>query len=318
MKITAISRLTRLPNLLMVILTMYLMRFAIIKPILQIHDLDLQVGEFSFLLLVFSTILLTAAGYVINDYHDVRADRINHPDKVVIDNLVTRRSAMKIHVMLNTIGAITGIMVACIYRTPWLAAVFLLVPILLWGYSVYLKHLAVLGNVAVAVLSGMVPLLVVLFEYPLLVRHYPEFVTFFPGGFRNILFWVGMFSLFAFLTTLIRELIKDAEDVEGDREVGSHTLPVLKGMAVTRLTVIVLSLVTLAILFFFFFRYLNDWISLGYLLLFLFVPFLILIIKTLLAKEKREFHFLSQWIKWIMLLGLAYAPIACCLIKTHY
>lgn len=313
-----ISRLIRLPNLLMVTLTLFLMRLSVIEPILKAYELELQVSGTGFWLLVLSCVLITAAGYVINDYHDVRADRINHSQTVVIDTHISRRIAMIMHLAMNTLGALLGVFASIYYRIPWLIPVFVFVPFLLWGYSAFLKHMAVLGNLAVAVLSGLVPLMVVLFEYPLLNRYYPEFITLHPGGFRNILFWVGAFSFFAFMTTWIREIIKDLEDMKGDREIGSQTLPLLKGLAYTRVVTIAMSGITLGVLVFFFVRYLHDWISLVYGGVFLFLPFLILVWLILRAKEQKQFHFLSQWMKGIMLCGLAYAPIAHFLIKLYF
>ena len=73
------------------------MRYCIISPFLQINNFSLQLDNLRFFLLVLTTILIAAAGYVINDYFDVRTDRINKPDKVIIDSGIHRRSAIFLH-----------------------------------------------------------------------------------------------------------------------------------------------------------------------------------------------------------------------------
>ena len=311
-------RLIRFPNILMVVLTMYLMRWAVIKPLLESNGFQLRLGEGAFILLVLATVFITAAGYVINDYHDVRADRINKPDDVVVDYFITRRTAMGLHLVLNSVGAVMGIAASLFFNVPWLIPIFVFTPFFLWGYSVRLKHKAILGNLIVAVLTGMVPLMVVLFEYPLLSRYYKAFIDEFPHGFWILLFWVGTFAFFAFITTLIREILKDAEDLEGDRVVGSRTLPLLRGQVWTRRIVIALALATLGVLIYIFLSYLFDWISLVYFTLFLATPIILLIWKTHRARSKDDYHSLSRLTKVIMLFGLLYAPLAHFLIKLYF
>lgn len=317
MSFTAAFRIFRLPNLLMVAATMYLMRWSVIKPLLGKYGIELQISELAFLGLVLSTVLITAAGYVINDYHDVRADYINKPKKVVVDIHISRRFALFLHWLLNFIGVLAGIVFSIIYHVPWMILIFAGVPLLLWYYSVRLKHLLLAGNLAVSLLTATVPLLVILFEYPLLARNYRFDPVFFPHGLMSILIWVGAFAFFAFMTNLIREIIKDAQDVQGDREMESHTLPITIGLSKTKGVIIALTVLTMLVLGFFFISYLNDWISLTYYVFALFLPMAFLILKTLKSADARDFNFLSQWIKLIMLLGLLYAPVVNWLIRNY-
>jgi 4-hydroxybenzoate polyprenyltransferase len=316
MSITGAFRIFRLPNLLMVFATMYLMRWSVIKPLLGFYGINLQVSELAFLGLVLSTVLITAGGYVINDYHDVRADQINKPKKVVIARHLSRRAAMLLHMLLTFIGVAAGIVFSILYHVPWMIIIFTGAPLLLWYYSVRLKHLLLAGNFSVSLLTATVPMLVILFEYPLLARNYRFDPVFYPAGLYAILIWVGSFAFFAFMTNLIREIIKDAEDIEGDREMNSHTFPILFGLKNTRLVISGLAVITVLILGFFFLTYLKDWISWSYYILALFFPFAFLIYKTIFASESKDFHFLSQWIKLIMLLGLLYAPVVHWIIRN--
>jgi 4-hydroxybenzoate polyprenyltransferase len=211
---------------------------------------------------------------------------------------------------MNLIGVVLGSLFSLIYHVPWMILIFAGAPLLLWVYSIRLKHKLLVGNLAVSILTGTVPVLVILFEYPLLARNFSDFPEFFPAGINALLFWVGSFGFFAFMTNLIREIIKDAEDVSGDKESGSNTLPICYGYRATKIVIIALSVLTVLSLGFFFLRYLTDWISLIYFLVCLVLPFLILVWKTIKASSPKDYHFISQLSKIIMLLGLLYAPVA--------
>lgn len=317
MSVKGAIRIFRPSNLLMVAMTMYLMRWSIIKPLLGVYGLELRVSELAFLGLVLSTVLITAAGYVINDYHDVRADQINKPDKMVVGFDISRRAAMLLHWVLSFIGFCMGATFAILYHVPWMIIIFAGAPILLWSYSIRLKHLLLAGNLAVSALTATVPLLVILFEYPLLARNYHDNPQFYPNGLIAILIWVCVFAFFAFMINLIREIIKDAQDVEGDREAGSNTLPIAFGLGKTRMAILLLTVFTVLVLGFFFIKYLRDWISLTYFGVALFLPFIYLIIRTYKSTDNKDFQFLSMWVKVIMLLGLLYAPLVHWLIKNY-
>lgn len=308
--IRAISRLIRIPNLAMVFLTMYLMRWSIVRPILELLGFQPQMPEVNFFLLVLSTILITAAANVINDYHDVSIDRVNNPDKVVIDRFISRRSAIILHFVLNSIGILLGIFVSLYHHIYWLIPGFILVPALLWFYSTSFKHKVLLGNLLISLLTGMVPLLVVLFEYPLTLRANQDVLEQFPNMFRPVLYWIVLFSVFAFLTNFIREIIKDAEGLEGHLEVGSRTIAVVYGRKVSKIIATVISVISLAGLTVVFLVFLRDWMSLTYFAIFLAIPFLLLLFQIPKAEGANSFNRLSHLVKIIMLAGLLYAPLA--------
>lgn len=306
----SISRLVRLPNILMVILTMYLMRWSIVRPILDLLGFEPIMPEWSFALLVLSTVLITAAGNVINDFHDVKADRVNHPEKVVIDRFVSRRQAIVSHLVLNFVGSTLGVFISFYHWQPWLALIFLGVPFILWLYSLSFKHQPLIGNLVVSILTATVPMLVILFEYPLLKESHAEQLVYEPGLFHPILYWIAIFALFAFLVNLIRELVKDGQDVEGDAETGSRTLALIIGLKNLRMLVFGLSLVTLLILGVVFILFLPDWLSLGYFGLLLFIPFVYLMVLITQVKSPDDWKRVSLMAKLIMLFGLMYAPVA--------
>jgi len=307
----AIFKLIRIQNLLIVAVTQYLMRFAIIRPIITLKHFELQLSELDFLILVLSTICLTAAGYVINDYFDTKTDAFNRPERVIVDKHISRRSAMALHVVLNTIGVLGGFYVSYKIGHVKFGFIFILITGILWYYSTTYKRQFLLGNLLVALLTAMVPLMVVLYELPLLNEEYREILIAQNDNLKVIIYWILAFSFFAFITTLIREIIKDTEDYEGDSAFGRNTLPILLGVNYTKLIVLILILGTLASLIIVYIRGgLQSPISFWYLLIMQVLPFIYLIYRIIKANAKKDYHFASIFIKLIMLGGLLFSVVA--------
>ena len=323
-QLRSILLLVRFPNLLIIAATQYAMRYLIMEPLLPTSNFELQFGDLQFFLLVLSTIFIAAAGYIINDYFDTRADLINKPARVVVGVEIGRRVAMILHTMLNVIGVGIGIYLAFYIDLPALSLVFILATGLLWFYSTNYKRQFLVGNLSVAFLTGLVPLLAVLFEIPLLNRAYGAEMLQHDANFNYILAWVGGFSFFAFITTLIRELIKDAEDFEGDAAYGMKTLPIVLGTTWTRVIVLGMIGVTIFMLLFLLLKYIffsvtpADYLSLGYFVLFLLIPLVVLAIQVILARTKRDYHRASTMIKLIMLTGVLYSFLVFYLVNFKY
>jgi len=312
-KFYAFAQLVRWPNLLIVAATQYAMRYLIIEPFLRINDFSLQLDNFHFLLLVLSTVFITAAGYVINDYFDTRPDRMNKPAKVIIDKDISRRTAIFWHTFLNIVGVAFGVYLAFYIKVSGLAVIFPLASGVLWFYSTNYKKQLLLGNLIVSFLTALVPLLVILFEMPLLNRTYGEIMIRNNANFNYIFIWVSGFAFFAFLVTLLREIVKDAEDFEGDSQYGMNTFPIHFGIKWTKWFITVLSLLIMAALTLILFRFILfsgksfDYLSAIYFLLFIIAPLLIILIKTIGAGNKKDFHSISQITKFLMLGGIMYA-----------
>ena len=173
-----------------------------------------------------STILITAAGYVINDYYDVKIDYINKPHRVVVGKFLKRRSSIVLHAWLNTLGILLGTWVS------WKIGLIDFFAIgLLWLYSNQLKRLPLLGNITVAVLTGLAVFIVFIF-------------------FQESIFLFAAYATFAFFISLIREIIKDMEDVEGDKKFGCKTLPISIGIRRSKIVIYLISLFFLMSVFF--------------------------------------------------------------------
>jgi 4-hydroxybenzoate polyprenyltransferase len=319
-------KLVRLPNLLVVAMTMMLMRYAILRPLLGAMPVSMtsdlsamtvmsfRLGWFDFVILVISTCLITAAGYVINDYFDIRSDLINR-GTIIVGNTVTRRMAMMYHIVLNLLGVAGGTYVSARIGFFGLGIIFLLTSGLLYFYSATYKRQFLIGNIIVALLVAMVPMLVVIYDAAPIYSYYSQTTVNFPGV-AVLFYWTGGFALFAFLTTLIREIIKDMEDCEGDRETGRRTLPVVSGLITCKSVIVILSLFTVVALYIVWFRYLTDRITLAYITILLVVPFALVIYKVLTGKEQHHFHFASRLMKLIMFFGIIYSLVAGAIITS--
>jgi len=323
-QLRSIFKLIRFPNLAIIAATQYAMRYLLMEPLLPSDTFSLQFGDLQFFLLVLSTIFIAAAGYIINDYFDTRADLINKPSRVVIGVKINRRVAMILHAILNIIGVGLGVYLAFYIMLPALSFVFLIPTGLLWFYSTSYKRQFLVGNLSVAFLTGLVPLMVVLFEIPMLNREYGQVMLRSNSSFNYIFAWVGGFSFFAFLTTLIREVIKDAEDFEGDRAYGMKTVPIVLGTFWTKIAILGLISLTVFTLIFLLFKYIvfsvepADYISLVYFGLFLIAPLLILMIQVIKAKDKQGYGRASTLIKLVMLTGILYSVLVFYLVNFKY
>ena len=322
--IRSIFTLVRFPNLVIIAATQYAMRYLIMEPLLPNSDFQLQFGNLQFFLLVLSTVFIAGAGYIINDYFDTRTDMINKPARVVVGVEVGRRQAMILHAMLNIIGIGIGIYLAFYIKLPALSLVFMIATGLLWFYSTTYKRQFLVGNLSVSFLTGLVPLMVVLFEIPLLNRAYGEQMLLHNASFNYIFAWVSGFSFFAFLSTLIRELIKDGEDFEGDSAYGMKTVPIVLGSGWTKLIVVGLIVLTLALLIFVLLRFIlfsvdpADYFSLAYFLVMLILPFVLLAVMVIRAGDKSDYHRASTMIKLIMLFGILYSVMVFFLVNFKY
>ncbi len=303
-------RLIRYKNLLIIVLTQYLVRWSIIKPILEVYEFKLQFSELNFFFLVMATVFITAAGYVINDYFDTKTDLVNRPETVIIGRVLNRRWAILLHVIFNTIGIGLGAYISFYIGIPMLTLVFVLITGILWFYSTTYKRQFLIGNIIVAVLVALVPLMVILFEIPLLNKEYGLLMKELRFDFTHIILWVSAFAIFAFLLTMIREIIKDVEDFEGDSAYGRKTMPIVLGVLNSKIVIITFILTTLFSLLYITLNIRNDIFTLIYFIVLLIIPLLFLVYKIIVAENKKDYHRASNVSKLIMLAGIFYALVA--------
>lgn len=287
-RLLLLLRLTRVWNLLILVLAQYAAVRFLTEPtgeeiIIRLGKigLELQRGTWSdptLLVLAASTCLIAAAGYVINDYFDVKIDLINKPSRVVVGKEMTRRKAILLHVILSAAGILSGLLIS------WkIAAVNLVSAGLLWWYSAELKRGVFFGNLAISILTAA----------SLMVLYIP-----FPDSGPAIL----VYAVFAFGMTMIREAVKDMEDVRGDQAYGCTTLPIRMGIPFTKIYTMVLTLLLMATGF-----AIHWWLMplpVAYFLALILLPLGIFSYRLVRADTVREFHQLSQWVKYILVLGV--------------
>jgi 4-hydroxybenzoate polyprenyltransferase len=306
----AFLKLMRFPNLLIIALVQYLMRLAIMSPVLEKYGYSLQMSELEFALLVLSTCLLAAAGYVINNYFDRRSDMINKPDEVVVGKVINRRLAILWHFLLNGLAVVIGFYLCYRMGIYKVGIVFVIVPTLLWFYSSYFKNRVLIGNILVAGFVALIPLLVPLFEIPLLKREYHEGIVEIMTGFSTLFKGVFLFSVFAFLMTLMYEMLKDIAGYEGDLECNRRTLVVVLGIRkarnlITALIVGTLSMSTIILIIHF-----HNLITIVYYVAFILPPFTLFIIKLMNAKTDADYRKAQIFPKIIMMAGILYTFVA--------
>jgi len=294
----SLLKLIRYPNLLVILLTQAAMRWLVIEPVLSANGAKMLLLNSYFWLLVISTLLIAAAGYIINDYFDTKIDRENKPNKIIVGRAVKRRVAMVLHIVFNGLGIIIALGLAYLMQLYWLVCIQVGCAILLWYYSTRFKHQPVIGNLVIALLTALVPFVVVLYEALL---HDPIAV--------HVLFWVLGFSLFAFMTNFIREVIKDLEDIKGDSVHGSNTIAVKVGVRGTKKLVVLLFLTTMLALVYFQVVLLNDALSTCYFILLVHVPMLVAMCKVVIGQDNQDYHWASNWMKVVMVGGVLYGLV---------
>lgn len=312
-------KLIRWQNLLIVVLTMVMMRYFIIEPLLgkvsvslaggqsEAIFLELKLPLFQFIILVLSTVLITAGGYVINDYFDIKTDLINRGE-VIVGTKIPRRRAMMLHSVFNIAGVAGGFYISAKAGYFLMGILFLVVSGLLYFYSASYKRQFLIGNLIVAFLTAMVPVLVVIYEWPALFRFYSATASEMPR-LAFLFYWIGGFALFAFLTTLTREIIKDIEDFEGDLAYGRNTMPVVIGITGSKIVAVSLIIITTAFLYLAWYFFINDKITLIYISVAIVLPLLYVIFQVTVSKTRGQMHGASNLMKVIMLAGILYSVV---------
>lgn len=304
----AYLRLIRYKNLLIIALFQILLRYWLILPILERHSIAPALSHLQFALVVLATLMLAAAGNVINDYFDIRIDTINRPDKVIIGRAIERRSALMLHVILTLTGVFVGLYIAFAFRKESYALLFIGVPFLLWYYSTYFKRQMLSGNIIVALLTALVAYLVVSVEFAALEMQTGRQIIETEACSRAWFYTTG-FAAFAFISTLLREIIKDMEDTRGDREAGCRTMPIEIGATNCKIIVVLLTAFMLIVLWTSFGMF--SWLqrvpyAAPYFALMLTMPSIYVAYATFKAQDARQFHHASRVCKLMMLFGILF------------
>ncbi|MFD2550695.1 geranylgeranylglycerol-phosphate geranylgeranyltransferase [Bizionia sediminis] len=289
-------RLVRWKNLLLIAFVQLLIKYALLEP----FGVAITLNGFGFSILVVATLCLAAAGNIINDIFDQDTDSINKPNRLLIGKFISEKSAYSLFIAFNVIGVLLGFYLAHLVGKPGFFAVFVCVSALLYIYASYLKQLPVVGNLVISVLVALSLLIVGLFELLPAITAYNQQtqLTYFKI--------IADYALFAFFINLIRELVKDLEDIPGDYKSGMRTLPIILGR--TRATNIALALSTILLAavvhYLITYMYENLWLVV-YFLMAVVAPLLYIVLRLFYAKLVTDYKQISTILKLIMLTGMS-------------
>jgi len=305
-KLKALPDLVRWPNLFIILLTQVLVFYALIGRYYQQGNQHPALTIFQFSLLVVATVLIAAAGYAINDYFDAEADQINKPEKNQVGKLYKPEAVVWGYAIANLLAVGAGFYLSLQLDSYRLGLIFPMIVIMLWFYSATYKRKVLSGNVSVAFMSALVILIVWLFEFFALRLQPGKFIWVYQSLW-SITYVVLGYAGFAFLVSLVREIVKDMEDAAGDSATGCRTLPVVYGaMVAVRVSQALLGLVFLLLVFsaYWLFQQKSVITSLYYLVL-IGSLVLSLIYRIHKVREPQQLHSLSRQLKLLMLAGIA-------------
>lgn len=308
--------LVRWQNLLMTAIVLFVMEKWVATPILCAAYFGEQLPWWLLTLLMLATVLITAGGYVINDYFDVKIDQINRPDRLIVTRSVTKPEAMRLFQVLTAAGIVCGIVASICLRSWVTAVIFVFVPGLLWFYSASYKRQFMVGNLIVALAAALCPLLIAIANVAWLKHLYGDVngidvlsLTTLP---HDLYLWIGGFAAFAFWGTFIREIIKDMQDVTGDRELECHSLPVVLGEPATKgiVTALLLAMAGAIVwLAWWVIPFPNGWNSLHarYVVLGLLVPIACELWLLWSARIPSDYRTAQSVMKFVLLMGVLYS-----------
>jgi 4-hydroxybenzoate polyprenyltransferase len=290
-------KLIRYQNLLLLALMQLIFRFGY----LELINIPLSLFYWQYALLIAATVLIAAGGYVINDIFDQETDLENHSKKTIIGNSISESKAYIIYATLTIIGVLCGFILANSVDRSNFAVIFVLIATLLYFYASTLKQIAVVGNIIVATLLASSVIIIGIFDIV------PN--TFDVNRKQMMLAFSILFDYakFAFIINLVREIIKDIEDIKGDTLQEMKTLPILIGVSKTNKIAFVLLLLPVLYLFYYVKSNLFDnnlLYSVFYMIALVIAPMIICLIKIWNAKEKSDYTQISSLLKWIIFFGI--------------
>lgn len=293
----------RWPNLVFIAVAQLLFSYCILQPIFQQGGLKPNVHGLYFVLLMISSVFIAAAGYIINDYFDLNIDLVNKPDKMVVDKVINRRWVLVWHWILSFIGIGLGFFIDRMTGVMLLGFANMACVMLLFIYSISLKKKLLSGNVLISLLTAWVILVITWCESRYFLNAIRQYETVDVGKLTRLTF---LYAGFAFVISLVREVIKDMQDIEGDRRYSCKTMPIVWGLNVSKVFVAVwlfVLIASLAIVQFYVLQF-KWWISAVYTIVFVILPLLIVLKKLMKAQNSDDFKKLSDLVKLAMFTGI--------------
>ena len=307
--VKSILNLIRWKNLAISALTILVLKYCVFEVAIgrlfsMSHStLDLR----DTLLLCISVALIGGAGYIINDLNDIKADLINKPDKVIINKGVSEKLAHALYLIFNIVGIIIAVYIGDKQGDYQLALIHVFTTAILWIYSTYFKNSLLIGNFLVAIASAFIPLVYLVFEGLGYINLFKQSIL--EGPLQVLFYFSIILAGFAFLLTMIREIIKDLQDEKGDYAVGGKTAPIALGTTVTKAIVYLLAIVFAGSCAYLLhtqldFNPFNTWFFYFYAYLLIIIPSIFLIYDLSKSRSNDDYQTASNLVKIIMLTGI--------------
>lgn len=302
----AFFKLIRWPNLVFILITQTIFYYSFIFfSISGVNNPQIRLKPVLFVLLAIASVLISAAGYIINDYFDLNIDKVNKPADIIVEKIIKRRWAIIWHLILSIAGIMLSFYVGYKIGNWLLGLMNLLSVLLLWLYSTSFKKKLLIGNVIISLLTAWVVLVLYFCEfrfYYVFKEQTEEYRIYIKLLFKVAVLYGG----FAFIISLIREVIKDLEDIRGDEKYGCRTMPIVWGVPASKVFIATWMAVIIGALVIvqFYAIQLQWWWSALYCIVFIMVPLLLIFRDLKAATAPQDYHRLSSKVKLIMLTGI--------------
>jgi 4-hydroxybenzoate polyprenyltransferase len=302
----SILNLIRWKNLVLITLVQVLIKYALFES----FNIELTLNTLQFTLLVIATLFIAAAGNIINDIYDIETDLVNKPEKVIVGKSISEKTALNLFIFLNVVGVGLGFYLSNIIERSGFAVIFVIISALLYIYASYLKKTLLIGNIIISILVALSILIVSVFDL------IPSITSSNRELYLDIFKITFNYAVFAFMINLLREIIKDIEDVNGDHKAQMKTLPILIGRDRATIFTFALSFIPLIAVVHYIVSYLyNNLLAVIYFLILVVGPMLYFTIKVFSAEQKKDYQHLSNALKVIMLFGVLSLLLYPCIIN---
>ena len=297
--IAAFLKLVRLPNLFFIALSQTLFQYCIYRPM---YEGAIPANDtLHFIFLSLASLMIAAAGYIINDYFDINIDEVNKPGRMVVDKVISRRWAIAWHFMLNSAGLALTILALPFTEKWYLILANMLCMALLWFYSTNFKKQLLVGNIVISLLTAWT-ILIIFFSKVNLSDAIGNGAADHHRFFRIAVLYAG----FAFIISLIREAIKDMEDMPGDAKYHCRTMPIAWGVNAAKVytavwLAVLIALVIVTLVYILIFKW---WLPIAYSIVAILLPLVVVLLKLKPASTTRHYHQLSTITKLVMFTGI--------------